>query len=223
MSVSELSASAQNHLKVIWGLQEWSDDPVLPSTIAEKSGLRPSSVSGAISKLVERGLVEHEPYGAVHLTDAGRRLALDMVRRHRLIETFLVRALGYGWDEVHDEAEELEHAVSDLMVERLDAFLGHPRRDPHGDPIPAVDGSVQQPRAERLSTVAPGRYVVERISDDDPDLLRFFADNGIELDVELVVGEGPAYSGAITVGVGGGAPLPLGRAAAEAVRVSSLD
>src|SRR5690554_6655643 len=135
MSVSELSASAQNHLKVIWGLQEWSDDPVLPSTIAEKSGLRPSSVSGAISKLVERGLVEHEPYGAVHLTDAGRRLALDMVRRHRLIETFLVRALGYGWDEVHDEAEELEHAVSDLMVERLDAFLGHPRRDPHGDPI----------------------------------------------------------------------------------------
>lgn len=219
MSVSELSASAQNHLKVIWGLQEWSDEPVLPSTIAEKTGLRLSSVSGAVSKLAEKDLVEHEPYGAVHLTEKGRRLALEMVRRHRLIETFLVEVLGYGWDEVHDEAEVLEHAVSDLMVERLDKFLGHPVRDPHGDPIPAVDGTVQVPRAQSLATVAPGGYVVARISDDDPDLLRFFADNGIELDTELEVSAGPAYSGAIAVSVSGGEVVPLGADAAAAVRV----
>lgn len=220
MSVSELSASAQNHLKVIWGLQEWSEEPVLPSTIAEKTGLRLSSVSGAISKLAEKDLVAHEPYGAVHLTDKGRLLALEMVRRHRLIETFLVQVLGYGWDEVHDEAEVLEHAVSDLMVERLDRFLGHPVRDPHGDPIPGVDGSVRVPRAESLADVAPGRYVVVRIADDDPDLLRFFADNGIELDAELDVTESPAYSEDISVRLSGVAELRLGRAAAAAVRVS---
>ncbi|GAB3817742.1 metal-dependent transcriptional regulator [Tessaracoccus terricola] len=221
MSVSELSSSAQNHLKVIWGLQEWTPEPVLPSTIADKTGLRLSSVSGAISKLVDKGLVEHEPYGAVHLTDEGRRLALEMVRRHRLIETFLVQVLGYGWDEVHDEAEELEHAVSDLMVERLDALLGHPERDPHGDPIPGSDGSVRMPRADSLADVAPGRYVVARISDDDPELLRFFSEHGIELDAELRVAAGPAYSDALSVAVGGGAALTLGRSAAAAVRVSA--
>lgn len=220
MSVSELSASAQNHLKVIWGLQEWSEGPVLPSTIAEKTGLRLSSVSGAISKLAERGLVEHEPYGAVHLTDRGRRSALEMVRRHRLIETFLVQVLGYGWDEVHDEAEVLEHGVSDLLVERLDKFLGHPSRDPHGDPIPGADGSVQIPQAESLAAVAPGRYVVARIADDDPDLLRFFADNGIELDTELDVVEGRVYSEDISVSIRGGVDLRIGRTAAAAVRVS---
>src|SRR5690606_22941103 len=120
-----------NHLKVIWSLQEWSSDPVTTSTIAARTGLRLSTASGAVAKLADKGLVEHERYGEVRLTPEGRRLALAMVRRHRLIETFLVETLGYRWDEVHDEAENLEHAVSDLLVDRVDALLGHPTRDPH--------------------------------------------------------------------------------------------
>src|SRR5699024_1150906 len=118
MSVSDLSASTQNYLKAVWGLTEWSSAPVTPSSIAERTGLRLSSVSDAVRKLSSQGLLEHAPYGSVELTDTGRAYALTMVRRHRLIETFLVRVLHYTWDQVHDEAEHLEHAVSDFMIDR---------------------------------------------------------------------------------------------------------
>src|SRR5699024_2252848 len=153
MSVSQLTPSTQNYLKIIWGLQEWSDDPVTPSVIAGKAGLRMSSVSDAIRKLASQELVTHTPYGAVSLTDIGRRHALAMVRRHRLIETFLVETLHYRWDQVHEEADALEHAVSDFLITRIDELLGHPERDPHGDPIPAADGTISTPDAVQLSTV----------------------------------------------------------------------
>lgn len=221
MSISELSPAAQNYLKVIWGLQEWSDDPVTASTIAAKSRMKLSTVSGAISKLVDQGFVEHAPYGSVTLTEAGRAHALTMVRRHRLIEAFLVSVLGYRWDEVHDEAEHLEHAVSDFFVERMDRLLGFPRRDPHGDPIPSADGELQVPEAVLLAHVRPGATVtVERISDDDPDLLRFFADRGIVVGATLGVQEAAPYSDAIEVNVGGGAQIALGGAAAASVWVT---
>lgn len=220
MSVSELSESAQNHLKVIWSLQEWSNEPVTTSTIAARAGLRQSTVSGAVSKLADRGLVEHEPYGAVRLTARGRRMALTMVRRHRLIETFLVSTLGYGWDEVHDEAERLEHAVSDLLVDRIDALLGHPGRDPHGDPIPDADGVVHLPDAILLTDADAGLWRVERISDEDPDLLRHFTAHGLDVGVELTVSAGPPYSGALEIRTAAGPPLSLGRPATDAVRVS---
>ena len=113
--------------------------------LAERIGVSASTASESIRKLADQGLVDHEKYGAVTLTEAGREAALAMVRRHRLMETFLVTELGYGWDEVHDEAEVLEHAVSDRMLDRIDAKLGHPTRDPHGDPIPAADGNVPTP------------------------------------------------------------------------------
>lgn len=221
MSVSELSTSAQNHLKVIWGLQEWSSDPVTPSTIAAKAGLRLSTVSGALTKLAERGLVEHERYGgSVRLTPNGRALALQMVRRHRLIETFLVEKLGYGWDQVHEEAEHVEHAVSDLLVERLDEFLGRPRRDPHGDPIPSAAGEVELPKAILLSEAAPGHYTVERIADDDPELLRYFSEQGIDVGAVLRVTQGAPWSETVTVALAARDPLLLGRSATGAVRVS---
>lgn len=222
MSVSKLSASSQNYLKVIWGLQEWTDEPVTPTAVAAKAGVRLSTTSDAIRKLTEQGLVEHTPYGAVTLTEQGRAHAVAMVRRHRLIETFLVQVLGYTWDEVHDEAETLEHAVSDLMVERISEHLGHPARDPHGDPIPAADGSVSRPDAVPLTEVPPGRTVLtERISDADPQLLRFFADRGIGVGASLVIQEGSPFSGSIEVLVDGAdTPVPLGRSATDAVWVT---
>ena len=191
-----------------------------PSSVAKHLGLRKSTVSDGVRKLGEQGLVEHKPYGAVELTDTGRTYAVAMIRRHRLIETFLVEALGYTWDQVHDEAEHLEHAVSDFMVDRIDEHLGHPIRDPHGDPIPARDGRVARPDAVPLADVPPeSRVRVERISDSDPDLLQFFADRGIGVGTVLRTRAGAPYSDSIGVLVGDDA-LALGRTAAASVWVS---
>lgn len=219
MSVADLSASAQNYLKVIWSLQEWSDAPVTASMIAQKTGLKLSTVSGAMPKLGEQGLVEYARYGSIALTAKGQGYAVAMVRRHRLIETFLVEVLGYRWDEVHDEAEVLEHAVSDFMVGRIDELLAHPVRDPHGDPIPSPSGAVDRtPFVESLSGASPGvRMVVERISDEDPELLRFFAGRGLVVGSELTVSSGPPYSDSLQVQVEGGTSLVLGRSATDAV------
>lgn len=225
MSVTELSASAQNYLKVVWGLSEWSDAPVTPSLIAEKTGLRLSSVSDAVRRLTAQGLMDHTPYGDVALTEKGRAHAVAMVRRHRLIETFLVEVLGYGWEQVHDEAESLEHAVSDFMVERIDELLGFPSRDPHGDPIPAADGSLPLVEAERLSFAHAGRgVVVERIADDDPALLQFFVARGIVVGARLEVAAGPPFSDAISVRSEPAVEaVTLGRAPMSALYVSVGD
>ena len=145
--VRDLTMVAQDYLKIIWTTQEWSHEKVSTKLLAERLGVSASTASESIRKLADQGLVHHEKYGAVTLTDRGRHAALGVVRRHRLLETFLVSELGYGWDEVHDEAEILEHAVSDLMLDRIDAKLGYPTRDPHGDPIPAADGQVPTPPA----------------------------------------------------------------------------
>ena len=224
MSVSKLSASTQNYLKAIWALQEWSDAPTTPSLVAERARVRASSASDAIRKLAEQGFVEHSPYGAVELTPLGRAHAVAMVRRHRLVETLLVEVLGYRWDEVHDEAEQLEHAMSDLLVERIDAFLGFPERDPHGDPIPGADGEVRRPRAVTLTEAGAGRMRVERIADDDSALLQFFADHGILVGAELEVAVGAPYSESLEVRVAGEATaVPLGRAATDAIWVAAGD
>jgi DtxR family Mn-dependent transcriptional regulator len=223
MSVSELSSSTQNYLKIIWNLQEWSSAPVTASNLADRLGLKLSTVSDAIRKLTEQGLIEHARYGSVTLTPIGRAYALAMVRRHRLIETFLVQVLHYTWDEVHDEAETLEHAVSDLMVERIDALLGHPTRDPHGDPIPSANGVVTRPDAVQLTKVEPKMRVrVERISDADPHMLQYFADQGIVVDAHLDVHEGAPYANVVVVQVAGREhPISLGSAATDAVWVST--
>lgn len=225
MSVSQLSESAQNYLKAVWVLAEWSDAPVTPTLIAERTGLRLSSVSDAIRKLTGQGLLHHAPYGAVELTPEGHDFAVAMVRRHRLIESFLVTSLGYGWDQVHDEAERLEHAVSDFMVDRIDEFLGFPSRDPHGDPIPSKSGKISMPDAVQLTSAETGsEVVVERISDEDPALLQFFQENGIDLGVRLTVSEGAPFSDSVDVRVhGADRPLALGRTATDALYVSLAD
>jgi DtxR family Mn-dependent transcriptional regulator len=224
MSVSEMSASAQNYLKTVWGLSEWTSAPVTTTLIADKMGVTLSSASDAVRKLAAQGLVDHAPYGSVTLTDGGRAYALAMVRRHRLIESFLVDVLGYRWDQVHDEAESLEHAVSDFMVERIDALLEFPTRDPHGDPIPSAAGAVTFPDAVQLTGMdGTAEVVVERISDADPTLLQYFQEYGIVLGARLSVRAGARYSDTLEVRVGDvGAPVALGPSATDALYVSMV-
>jgi DtxR family Mn-dependent transcriptional regulator len=219
---SELTAVAQDYLKAIWNAGEWSLQKVSTKMLAEKIGVSASTASESIRKLAQQGLVEHEKYGAVTLTESGRRAALTMVRRHRLLETFLVKELGYSWDEVHDEAEILEHAVSDRLVARIDTKLGFPRRDPHGDPIPASDGRVPTPPARQLWACGDGETgTVARISDADPQMLRYFDSIGINLDSCLRVLTRREFAGVISIAVestdGEHTTVDLGSPAAQAI------
>ena len=221
---TDLSTVAQDYLKVIWTAQEWSHDKVSTKLLADRIGVSASTASESIRKLADQGLVDHEKYGAVTLTDAGRRAALAMVRRHRLMETFLVNELGYGWDEVHDEAEVLEHAVSDRFVERVADLLGHPDRDPHGDPIPAADGTVHLPDAQVMWQVATGEYRVARISDADPELLRYLEGAGLVLDAHVSLVERRAVTGVVSVQVDGRPDrVELGEVAASAIWLAARD
>lgn len=186
---SRLTTVAENYLKAIYGHTEWQSEAMTSSQLATRLGLAPSSITEMVRKLTVQGLVEHARYGTIVLTPTGRAEALRMVRRHRLIETWLVREFDYTWDEVHDEAEVLEHALSDRLLDAIDARLGFPQADPHGDPIPARDGSVPQLSgvlASSLATGAPARVV--RISDRDPAVLRRLAE--AEVGVGSVVAGG---------------------------------
>ena len=150
-SDAEAGTVAEDYVKAIHAHTEWQDQPVTTTVLAARLGLAASSVTEMTKKLVTAGLVSHVPYGAIELTQAGTTLALRMLRRHRLIETWLVATFGYRWDEVHDEAEVLEHAVSDRLLEQIAGMLGDPTRDPHGDPIPTADGTLIRPVGQRLS------------------------------------------------------------------------
>lgn len=182
--------AADDYLKTIYSHTEWQPDPITPNQLATRLGLAPSSVTEMVKKLHAAGLVDHRPYSPITLTPAGEQRALAMLRRHRLIETWLVNVHGYGWDEVHDEAEVLEHALSDRLLDAIDVQLGRPSRDPHGDLIPMADGSLRRPDAVRLDQ-APSGFSgrVVRISDRDPDVLRVLDQLGIELDEPVRVGE----------------------------------
>jgi len=185
--------AVEDYVKVIYSHTEWQPEPITTSVLAARLGLAASSVTEMVKKLSAQGLVTHVPYGAIELTGDGATLALRMLRRHRLIETWLVQHFGYTWDEVHDEAEVLEHALSDRLLTAIDEQLGRPERDPHGDPIPSADGTVAQPHAVLLRDVAEGASArVVRISDRDPMLLRHLEAEGIAVDTELgVLGRKP--------------------------------
>ena len=180
----------EDYLKAIYSHTEWQPSPITSSQLATRLSLAPSTVSEMIKKLVARGLVEHVPYGAITLTGEGNTQALRMVRRHRLVETWLVRQFGYRPDEVHDEAEILEHAVSDRLLDTMDDALGRPAVDPHGDPIPTRDGAVSLPQAVRAdASDAPRRAAVARLSDHEPHVLRRLAQKGLDVGVVIDVAE----------------------------------
>lgn len=190
------SQTVEDYLKEIYSLGERDPEAVTTSGLSQRLGLSASSVSGMLRKLVAQDLIEHRPYGGITLTDAGRAGPLAVVRRHRLVEMFLVARLGYGWDEVHDEAEILEHAVSELLVERIDVALGRPGFDPHGDPIPDATGDVPVLDAIRLADLPPGiTGRVVRADDRDPRVLQHLTRLGIALGDTMTVVEELPFDG----------------------------
>ena len=200
------SPAADDYLKTVYAHTEWQDAPITPSVLAAKLGIAPSSVTEMVKKLAAAGLVSHVPYGAVRLTDAGTARALAMVRRHRLIETWLVQEFDYGWDEVHDEAEVLEHTISDRLLEGIDARLGRPRFDPHGDAIPDARGHVERVPFALLADAPEGHAGrVLRVDDRDPELLRSLEAQGLVVGTEVEVHAGGVRVGEHDVRIDGAA------------------
>jgi DtxR family Mn-dependent transcriptional regulator len=202
LASESLTRSVEDYLKTIYQLTE-EGRPASTSEIAHLLALSPPSVTGMVKRLSEHGLLEHIPYRGVQLTGEGRRAALRTIRRHRLIEAYLVEFLGYSWDLVHEEAERLEHAVSDTIVERMANALGHPQVDPHGDPIPSADGSIQEPTCIPLSDVPVGATVeVHRVSESQPERLRYIASLGLRPGVHVTVLDRQPFDDLVTVEVG---------------------
>jgi DtxR family transcriptional regulator, Mn-dependent transcriptional regulator len=182
MSTQEIlrSPAIEDYSKAIFSLQSRSEEPVSTNALAERLGITPGSVSAMLKKLDELGLITHEPYRGVRLTTAGRRLALEVIRHHRLIESFLADTLGMPWDRVHAEAEVLEHVLSEDLEQLIADKLGHPTVDPHGDPIPSAELELQERVTRSMDSLAPGDTgVFVRVSDSDPAMLRYLAGFGI--------------------------------------------
>jgi DtxR family transcriptional regulator, Mn-dependent transcriptional regulator len=198
-----LTRSVEDYLKVIWSLSP-EGRPASTNDIAHRLELSAASVSGMIKRLSEQGLLEHAPYKGVQLTDEGRRAALRMVRRHRIIEAYLVGFLGYSWDRVHEEAERLEHAVSEDLVERMSRALGHPAADPHGDPIPTADLAIEEVVWTPLPEVPVGELVeLRRVASEEPDRLRYLGAMGLQPGATIMVLARQPFQGPITLDVDG--------------------
>jgi DtxR family Mn-dependent transcriptional regulator len=218
MHSGDRSRAVEDYLKAIRHLQRESS-PVSTSALAQLLDRSPASVTNMIKTLAERGLVEYEPYHGVRLSEAGEREALRIIRRHRVIEAYLIEKLGYSWDRVHAEAERLEHAASDELVERMAEALGHPQLDPHGSPIPTAKGEVTELRHPALSEVDEGTSVIiQEVSDADEGRLRYLAQLGLYPGTIVEVMEHEPFEGPIRVRVGG-EECSLGRGLAEIVRV----
>ena len=199
LSADALTRSVEDYLKAIYRLSP-EGRTASTSEIAHLLELSPPSVSGMVKRLSELGLLEHLPYKGVQLTAGGRRAALRMVRRHRLIEAYLVEFLGYSWDTVHEEAERLEHAVSDVLVERMAVALGHPAVDPHGDPIPTADGSIQELASTPLASLDVGDTVeIVRVAEGDSERLRYLATLGLRPGAVLTVLDRQPFGGPVTI------------------------
>lgn len=210
------SAAIDDYLKTIYHHTEWQDEPITPSQLAAELGLAPSSVTEMVQKLAVQQLVTHRPYGPIRLTPTGAQRAAAIIRRHRLIETWLVREFGYSWDEVHDEAEVLEHSLSDRLLDAIDERLGRPRHDPHGDAIPDAAAHVHREPFVLLADAAAGhRGRILRISDRDPDLLRALDGHGITVDTEVEVTD------AATLVLADARVIPLPAAAGRSVWLSA--
>jgi DtxR family transcriptional regulator, Mn-dependent transcriptional regulator len=200
--IPPLTRSAEDYLRAIYVLS--ADAPASTTQIAQRLDLAPASVSGMIRRLSDQALIDHEPYRGVVLTPAGRRVALTMLRRHRIIEAYLVEFLGYRLDNVHEEADRLEHAVSDVLVERMAAALGHPRFDPHGDPIPDHNGVLDEESCTPLPNLPLGEEAeVRRVDTGDPDRLRYFAQAGLLPGARVRLVDLQPFDGPVTVQVEG--------------------
>ena len=215
------SGAVEDYLKAIFALQE-GGQAVSTTALAARLDRSAASVTNMVKSLAEQGLLEHEPYRGVRLTAHGESTALGIIRRHRVIETYLIEKLGYTWDGVHDEAERLEHAASDDLVDRMAREIGDPLEDPHGAPIPSPDGVMPQRDLEVLSSLPSGATaIIREVSDADSDRLRRLASSGFLLGTELVVREA-AGEGRMVVTVGG-TEHNVDVATARVVRVERTD
>jgi DtxR family transcriptional regulator, Mn-dependent transcriptional regulator len=213
------SSAVEDYTKAIYALQERDNEPVTTNALADRLGVTPGSASGMVKRLGELGLVEHRPYHGVSLTEQGRRVALEVMRHHRLLELYLVESLGVPWDRVHEEAEVLEHVLSEELEELIAAKLGNPTHDPHGDPIPTRELTIEEGFTESLQSLVPGdRGTFARVSDSDPEMLRFLADRGIAPGDELEVIDKQPFDGPLFVRFGEDVHV-LGGALARAMRV----
>ena len=220
LSRSGNSEAVEDYAKAVYALQDRSDDGAVGTNdLAARLGVTPGSVSAMLKKLAELGLAQHVRYHGVRLTPEGERLALEVLRHHRLLELYLVEYLGVPWDRVHDEAEALEHVISEDLEQRIAAKLGHPTHDPHGDPIPTADLVIERAETVALADLEPGvggRFV--RVSDADPEMLRYLERRGIRIGDEItLVGREP-FDGPLTVRVGDSTRM-LGGTLARAMRI----
>ena len=213
-----LTRQAEDYLKVIYEIEQ-GGSPAATTDIAEQLGIAAASVSGMLQRLARLGLVKVERYRGARLSASGRLIALQLIRRHRIIESFLVTKLGYGWDDVHEEAERLEHAASADLVDRMADAMGNPTADPHGAPIPTVAGRVDERRLASIADLPVGaRARVVRMSDRDPELLRYLKKRGIVPGAILRLVEREPFDGPISLTVGR-AKQSIGATAAAAVHV----
>lgn len=197
-----ITHAMEDYLKVIYLLEE-EQGRVSTQAIAEHLNVQSPSVTNMLKRLASLKLVDHTPYRGVTLTPAGRRIALEVIRHHRLLELYLTEALGYSWDAVHEEADRLEHSISEELESRIDALLGYPSADPHGHPIPTPEGELPLNEATRLDQVDAGSTVtIERVSDRNPEQLRYLAALGLLPGVEVAVLDRLPFSGPMRVRVG---------------------
>jgi DtxR family Mn-dependent transcriptional regulator len=219
---AEHTEAMENYVKAIYALQRRHEGKAVTTTeLAERLGVTPASASGMVKKLAERKLVRHAPYKGVELSEEGESLALEVIRHHRLLETFLEKSLGVPWDRVHDEAEVLEHVLSEELEDLIAAKLGDPTRDPHGDPIPTRDGRVEEAEHVALDSLQPGqRATFVRVSDSDPDMLRYLSERGISPGDSFEVVEKQPFDGPVFARFGDSVHV-LGGALAKAMRVEA--
>jgi DtxR family Mn-dependent transcriptional regulator len=216
-----ITEADQNYLKEIYSL-ELDHQQVTTSMLAERFGFSPATVTGMLKKLSSHGWVSYEPYQGVNLTDDGRKIALEVLRHHRLIETYLARALNIPWDRLHDEAERLEHVLSDYLEARIDENLGFPTSDPHGSPIPSVDGSIRDLGRTRLANLEAGSDAeIVEVYDRDPELLARLKDLGLIPGTHIAVQAVEPLDGLFTLTVGG-SPVVVGQTTASHVFVKRL-
>lgn len=222
MSNVAVTRVVEDYVTLIWKAFEWPGGTPTTTDLATQLGVTPSTVSTTLKKLARDGFIEYEPYGEITLTDTGHALAVRVVRRHRILETYLVHALGMPWDEVHDEADHLEHAISDAVLQRMDDALGNPTHDPHGAPIPDATGVVRINHDESLADASPpATFQVTRVSDRSSDLLRYLQSLGISVGAQLRVNEVNAAADAIRLSIDG-ARVQLSLSSAAAIRVRPL-
>ena len=216
------TATVENYLKRIYVAQQQRADALVPmGALAEAMAVTPGTATSMVKTLADAGLVDYAPRGGVQLTPEGTRLALQVLRRHRLIELFLVRVLKLDWSEVHEEAEELEHALSEKVLDRLDELLGHPDTDPHGDPIPPADGSPhKRDLVSLLECEGPGPVRIARVMDQDADFLQFVDRHGLAPGTTARIEAHSPLADAVTLRPDGGEPVTMGTAAAAKILVT---